>query len=159
MSEWISMEDRLPEKQSWNHIAILDTKTGRISVEQDLYAIETAEKFKQKKGFCKDGRFNGREVVIAWMPFPKPPISKQVTSSKRRPATETCLFCGQVIPKWIKWEDKLPPDQKEVLVCTVSQKGIRNIDKGYWSIDHFIHRGRARVTHWMPLPEVPKEET
>ncbi len=105
MSEWISVEDRLPEKQSWNHIAILDTKTGRISVEQDLYAIETAEKFKQKKGFCKDGRFNGREVVIAWMPFPEPPISKQVTSSKRKPATETCLFCGQVIPKWIKWED------------------------------------------------------
>jgi hypothetical protein len=159
MSEWISVEDRLPEKQSWNHIAILDTKTGRISVEQDLYAIEMAEKFKQKKGFCKDGRFNGREVVIAWMPFPKPPISKQVTSSKRRPATETCLFCGQVIPKWIKCEDKLPPDQDEVLVCTVSQKGIRNIDKGYWSIDHFIHRGCARVTHWMPLPEAPKEET
>lgn len=159
MSEWISVEDRLPEKQSWNHIAILDTKTGRISVEQDLYAIETVEKFKQKKGFCKDGRFNGREVVIAWMPFPEPPISKQVTSSKRKPATETCLFCGQVIPKWIKWEDKLPPDQEEVLVCTVSQKGIRNIDKGYWSIDHFIHRGRARVTHWMPLPEAPKEET
>ena len=99
MSEWISVEDRLPEKQSWNHIAILDTKTGRISVEQDLYAIETAEKFKQKKGFCKDGRFNGREVVIAWMPFPKPPISKQVTSSKRRLATETCLFCGQAIPR------------------------------------------------------------
>lgn len=99
MSEWISVEDRLPEKQSWNHIAILDTKTGRISVEQDLYAIETAEKFKQKKGFCKDGRFNGREVVIAWMPFPEPPISKQVTSSKRRLATETCLFCGQAIPR------------------------------------------------------------
>lgn len=110
MSKWISVEDRLPEKQSWNHIAILDTKTGRISVEQDLYAIETAEKFKQKKGFCKDGRFNGREVVIAWMPFPEPPISKQVTSSKRRPATETCLFCGQLIPdkkhthRKSKWE-------------------------------------------------------
>ena len=98
MSEWISVEDRLPEKQSWNHIAILDTKTDRISVEQDLYAIETAEKFKQTRGFCKDGRFNGREVVIAWMPFPEPPISKQVTSSKRRPATDTCLFCGRKIP-------------------------------------------------------------
>lgn len=110
MSEWISVEDRLPEKQSWNHIAILDTKTGRISVEQDLYAIETAENFKHKKGFCKDGRFNGREVVIAWMPFPEPPTSKQVTSSKRRPATETCLFCGQLIPdkkhthRKSKWE-------------------------------------------------------
>lgn len=53
MSEWISVEDRLPEKQSWNHIAILDTKTGRISVEQDLYAIETAENLSRKKGFAK----------------------------------------------------------------------------------------------------------
>lgn len=106
MSEWISVEDRLPEKQSWNHIAILDTKTGRISVEQDLYAIETAEKFKQKKGFCKDGRFNGREVVIAWMPFPEPPISKQVTSSKRKSKWEIssdgyypyCKECGYAPP-------------------------------------------------------------
>lgn len=115
MSEWISVEDRLPEKQSWNHIAILDTKTGRISVEQDLYAIETAEKFKQKKGFCKDGRFNGREVVIAWMPFPKPPISKQVTSSKRKPATETCLFCGRKIP------DRSNADTIREFVCRFQQ--------------------------------------
>lgn len=89
MSEWISVEDRLPEKQSWNHIAILDTKTGRISVEQDLYAIEMAEKFKQKKGFCKDGRFNGREVVIAWMPFPKPPIMLMVNKEAQQNRTRT----------------------------------------------------------------------
>ncbi len=101
MSEWISVEDRLPEKQSWNHIAVLDTKTGRISVEQDLYAIETAEKFKQKKGFCKDGRFNGREVVIAWMPFPEPPTSKQVTS---KPIIDVC--CGSKM----FWFDKNNPD-------------------------------------------------
>ena len=35
-------------------------------------------------------------------------------------------------------------------------EALGNIDKGYWSIDHFIHRGRAKVTHWMPLPEAPK---
>ena len=57
--------------------------------------------------------------------------------------------------KWISVEDRLPPNQQEVLVYTVSQKGIGNIDKGYWSIDRFIHRGRAKVTHWMPLPEPP----
>lgn len=59
--------------------------------------------------------------------------------------------------KWIGARDKQPPDQEEVLVLTRSKKGIRNIDKGYWSIDHFIHRGCAEVTHWMPLPELPKE--
>ena len=60
--------------------------------------------------------------------------------------------------EWISVKDKLPEDQVEVLVLTRSMKGMRNVDKGYWSIDHFIHRGRAQVTHWMPLPNPPKGE-
>lgn len=59
--------------------------------------------------------------------------------------------------KWISVRDRVPEDQDEVLVCTRSKNGARNIDKGYWSIDRFIHRGCADVTHWMPLPELPKE--
>ena len=60
--------------------------------------------------------------------------------------------------EWISVRDRLPEDQVEVLVATRSKNGVRNIDKGYLAIDHFIHRGRAEVTHWMPLPEPPKEE-
>ena len=59
---------------------------------------------------------------------------------------------------WISVKDKLPEDQVEVLVLTRSMKGMRNVDKGYWSIDHFIHRGCAQVTHWMPMPELPERE-
>lgn len=40
----------------------------------------------------------------------------------------------------------------KVLVLTRSKNGVRNVDKGYCAIDRFIHRGRAEVTHWMPLP-------
>ena len=61
------------------------------------------------------------------------------------------------VPRWIPVEKKIPPDQEEVLVLTRSKNGVRNVDKGYWAIDHFIHRGRAEVTHWMLLPEAPKE--
>lgn len=61
------------------------------------------------------------------------------------------------VPEWIPVTEKIPPDQEEVLVLTRSKNGVRNIDKGYWAIDHFIHRGRSAVTHWMPLPELPKE--
>lgn len=61
------------------------------------------------------------------------------------------------LPQWIPVTEKIPPDQEEVLVLTRSKNGVRNVDKGYWAIDRFIHRGRAEVTHWMPLPEVPKE--
>lgn len=66
---------------------------------------------------------------------------------------------------WIDVRMLLPIDQEEVLVCTLSKSGIRNIDKGYWAIDRFraidrlIHRGRVLVTHWrQPLPEPPKGE-
>ena len=65
---------------------------------------------------------------------------------------------GVTVQEWISVADKIPPDQEEVLVCTRSKNGIRNIDKGYMAIDHFIHRGRAEVTHWMPLPKPPKGE-
>lgn len=58
------------------------------------------------------------------------------------------------VPRWIPAADKIPPGQEEVLVLTQSKNGVRNVDKGYWAIDHFIHRGRSEVTHWMPLPGV-----
>ena len=61
------------------------------------------------------------------------------------------------VPEWIAVTVMIPPDQEEVLVLTRSKNGVRNIDKGYWAIDHFIHRGRSAVTHWMPLPELPEE--
>ena len=63
---------------------------------------------------------------------------------------------GVTVQEWISVKDELPEDQEEVLVCTCSKNGIRNIDKGYMAIDHFIHRGRAEVTHWMPLPQPPE---
>lgn len=59
--------------------------------------------------------------------------------------------------KWISVRDKLPEDGEDVLVCTQSKNGSRNIDKGYWSINRFVHRGCANVTHWMPLPEPPED--
>lgn len=56
--------------------------------------------------------------------------------------------------EWISPRRELPPDGEEVLVLTQNKKGIRNIDKGYWSIDHFIHRGIAQVIGWMRLPDM-----
>lgn len=73
---WIPVEERLPETQGWYHVAIRDEKTKRIAVELDLYAVETAKNFGHEIGFCKDGRWDGREKVIAWMPLPEPPEVK-----------------------------------------------------------------------------------
>ena len=70
---WIPVTERLPETQGWYHVAIWDEKTKRIAVELDSYAVETAKNFGHEIGFCKDGRWDGREKVIAWMPLPEPP--------------------------------------------------------------------------------------
>ncbi|MDY4231400.1 MAG: DUF551 domain-containing protein [Candidatus Faecousia sp.] len=73
VSRWIPVTERLPKKQAWYHVAIRDKKTMRVSVEQDLYAVETAKNFGHEIGFCKADRWPEREELIAWMPLPEPP--------------------------------------------------------------------------------------
>ena len=70
---WIPVTERLPKKQAWYHVAIRDKKTMRVSVEQDLYAVETAKNFGHEIGFCKADRWPEREELIAWMPLPEAP--------------------------------------------------------------------------------------
>lgn len=59
---------------------------------------------------------------------------------------------------WVSAKDRLPAIGRDVLVCTRSKNGSRNIDKGYYDGSRFVHRGAAEVTHWMPIPEMPEEE-
>lgn len=70
---WVPVTERLPKKQTWYHVAIRDKKTMRVSVELDLYAVETAKNFGHEIGFCKADRWPEREELIAWMPLPEPP--------------------------------------------------------------------------------------
>ena len=71
--QWIPVAERLPKKQAWYHVAIRDKKTMRVSVEQDLYSVETAKNFGHEIGFCKANRWPEREEIIAWMPLPEAP--------------------------------------------------------------------------------------
>lgn len=73
---WIPVTERLPKKQAWYHVAIRDKKTMRVSVELDLYAVETAKNFGHEIGFCKANRWLEREELIAWMPLPEWPEEK-----------------------------------------------------------------------------------
>ena len=66
--------------------------------------------------------------------------------------------------EWISVKDRLPSNTEPVLVC-----GVRNGIKicRYWvnrdyggSLQHvfFNNNKSVTVTHWMPLPEPPKED-
>lgn len=73
-TEWVSVETP-PTTQGWYHVAVLDLKTGKYSVEQDLYSIELAKAYGFEPGFCKANRWEERERIDYWYRFPTPPDS------------------------------------------------------------------------------------
>jgi len=67
--------------------------------------------------------------------------------------------------QWIKVEDKLPEVEKDVLLFDPGS--CQRIFLGYiecegagkfWRVDGFSNCYLGDFTHWMPLPEPPKEE-
>lgn len=73
-------------------------------------------------------------------------------------------------PKWISVKDRLPEDDVDVIVYAVSNNGDCTIVitfhthnlygfniEGWASPWQYFYR-HYTITHWMPLPEPPKEE-
>lgn len=60
-------------------------------------------------------------------------------------------------PKWISVKDRLPEDDDDVLILIYGKIiGVGYRINGKWKS---IAKAKAPVvTHWMPLPEMPKEE-
>lgn len=73
----------------------------------------------------------------------------------------------QQVPRWISVEERLPEDCKHVLVF-MRRNFIVGWSIDYWHIDtdwlddgnwsKHPAGGYYNITHWMPLPEPPKEE-
>lgn len=65
-------------------------------------------------------------------------------------------------PKWISVKDRLPEHGKRYLIYATSEGGKNHRITTAAYGGHFALSGRCaywKVTHWMPLPEPPKEET
>ena len=72
---------------------------------------------------------------------------------------------GMNSPRWISVKDRLPDNASDVLAYYDSECEIRiapvNYYKGVW-YDCVFNRpldtlGQQKITHWMPLPEPPKD--
>lgn len=72
-------------------------------------------------------------------------------------------------PGWISVKDRLPEEKGTYLVYAPtysggSSSGLDNVRgvmfarwKNHWSIEVGYHKRPGCVTHWMPLPQPPKE--
>ena len=80
-NEWVSVETP-PTTQGWYHVAVLDLKTGKYTVEQDLYSIELAKAHGFEPGFCKANRWKERERIDYWCRFPAPPDRRPPKTKK-----------------------------------------------------------------------------
>lgn len=75
---------------------------------------------------------------------------------------EACTVAAKVLrdTAWISVKDRRPDNMNEVLLA-VEIAGLPRIRVGWYGGGrwYFLGAGRAKaVTHWMPLPEPPKED-
>lgn len=62
-------------------------------------------------------------------------------------------------PEWIKVNERLPEEEEIVLVVTKTKTGVRNINRAYHNNGIWHGSGSmADVTHWMRMPDLPKED-
>lgn len=62
--------------------------------------------------------------------------------------------------RWIPVSERLPAENVRVLICYIDGGGSRgiNTDTRHWNRWLCFGGELATVTHWMPLPEPPKED-
>ena len=63
-------------------------------------------------------------------------------------------------PRWIPVTERLPQEREWVLCqCRAKIRMVLRLQNGYWHQDSQHEFMSGFVTHWMPLPAPPKEET
>ena len=69
---------------------------------------------------------------------------------------------GVTIQEWISVDDELPGDDSDVLACLRIGEESRicpaSYAKGMWFDWIFNTPVTESITHWMPIPQPPKEE-
>ena len=120
-----------------------------------------------KKGLeCLDkmqffmGQRAGREL---WADKPHEIQEKDIESFNRDIETVRNLIrqLESQVPKWISVEDRLPEEPGEVLMVLHGRVCIAwyHIDGRFESGSGLVFSAGKAVTHWMPLPQPPEEET
>ena len=86
-------------------------------------------------------------------------------AGKAADAIEELVGISEQLPRWISVTERIPEDYLYVLCCGerggmfVGNVAVNAYNGGAKTLA-FVHGGQGRyITHWMPLPAPPKEET
>lgn len=89
-------------------------------------------------------------------------ILSMLGDENRTPTIEA----GPVRQAWISVEDRLPEKYKFVLLFGIYDRvwkpmlgWLGDFDEGWYVFTEYGEFHPREVSHWMPLPEAPKEET
>ena len=86
---------------------------------------------------------------------------EQLESKCRQPERERDADAVDAMPRWISVEERLPEDYEDVVIImrngASSWYRVAYREYGGWSFGGG-RRVTDEVTHWMPIPQAPKEE-
>lgn len=88
--------------------------------------------------------------VLGYLPW------GEVASDTSRNIADHLVENGVTVQRWIPVTERLPKHMQPVLVCRNDGK----VEQGYKDVNDWwkVYGTRTKkITHWMPLPEPPKE--
>lgn len=130
--------------------------------------MKTPEEIKNALRMCSTWEKNCEEC-------PYKPMKKAISCSAemKRDSITMIEHLEAKVPKWISVEELLPEHGKDVLVltapgtlslgknCVVAEYIHPRMEKSGMFINFYAgydDKNILEVTHWMPLPELPKED-
>lgn len=92
-----------------------------------------------------------------WYMTKRGEYSKEDFLAGYQAAKDQLADADKVMPQWISVEERLPEDEREVLVVYCGE-GIQDVHMSWYEGDEFGWATTGYVSHWMELPAPPKEE-
>lgn len=100
--------------------------------------------------------------ILKQAPFEGKVLDEWWWEEKIKRIADHLISNGVTVQEWISVEDRLP---EEKVNCIVHYKHAYCDNDDYWAIGICFYDGEKfqlapayKVTHWMPMPELPKGE-
>ena len=99
--------------------------------------------------------------ILKQAPFDGKVLDEWWWEEKIKRIADHLISSGVTVQEWVSVDDRLPEEKVD---CIVHYKHAYCNNDGYWAIGFCFYDGEKfridlayKVTHWMPIPQPPKE--